>query len=86
MANDSEAKAMNLNEPFFILYLDVDGMSQQLIDEYTSQCSKTLSHQGIVSFVIPVRNQETKFECVLERFKRRSAEFRFYGRKNEQII
>ena len=86
MANDSEAKAMNLNEPFFILYLDVDGMSQQLIDEYTSQCSKTLSHQGIISFVIPVRNQETKFECVWKGSKEDPQNFDFMVEKMNKLF
>ena len=86
MANDFEAKAMNLDEPFFILYLNVDEMSQQLIDEYTSRCSATLEHQGIISFVIPVRNQETKFECVWKGSKESVRNFDFMVEKMNKLF
>lgn len=64
MANDIETEAVDLNEPFFCLYLDVSEYNAMTRFEYIEKCSEIISKAKIKCFIIPVENQETKFECV----------------------
>lgn len=72
-----QKEEINLDNPIFVYYLNVDGMSQQSIDDYISKTHEFWSFQNIVTWIVPRRDGETKIECVYDgRIKERGEELK----------
>lgn len=72
-----EKEEINLDNPIFVYYLNVDGMSHQSRDEYISKIQEFWSFQNIVTWIVPRREGETKIECVYDgRIKDRGEELK----------
>ena len=72
-----EKEEINLDNPIFVYYLNVDGMSHQSRDEYISKIHEFWSFQNIVTWIVPRREGETKIECVYDgRIKDRGEELK----------
>jgi hypothetical protein len=68
---------INLDNPIFVYYLNVDGMSHQSRDEYISKIQEFWSFQNIVTWIVPRSEGETKIECVYDgRIKDRGEELK----------
>ena len=68
---------INLDNPIFVYYINVDGMSNQSVDEYIYKIQKFWSFQNIVTWIVPRREGETKIECVYDgRIKERGEELK----------
>lgn len=72
-----QKEEINLDNPIFVYYLNVDGMSQYDINESTSKIHEFWSFQNIVTWIVPRREGETKIECVYDgRIKERGEELK----------
>lgn len=72
-----EKKKINLDNPIFVYYLNVDGMSPQSIAEQISKIQEIWFFQNIVTWIVPRRDGETKIECVYDgRIKERGEELK----------
>lgn len=72
-----EKKEINLDNPIFVYYLNVDGMSPQSIAEQIYKIQEIWSFQNIVTWIVPRRDGETKIECVYDgRIKERGEELK----------
>jgi hypothetical protein len=68
---------INLDNPIFVYYLNIDGMSNQSVDEYIYKIQEFWSFQNIVTWIVPRREGETKIECVYDgRIKERGEELK----------
>ena len=68
---------INLDNPIFVYYINVDGMSNQSVDEYIYKIQEFWSFQNIVTWIVPRREGETKIECVyVGRIKERGEELK----------
>jgi hypothetical protein len=68
---------INLDNPIFVYYINVDGMSNQSVDEYIYKIQEFWSFQNIVTWIVPRREGETKIECVYDgRIKERGEELK----------
>ena len=68
---------INLDNPIFVYYINVDGMSNQSVDEYIYKIQKFWSFQNIVTWIVPRREGETKIECVYDgRIKERGEDLK----------
>ncbi len=54
---------LNLENPIFILYIDVNGYSQMKAKEALEQAKNHFSFQNVTTWIIPV-NSETKVELI----------------------
>ena len=72
-----QKEEINLDNPIFVYYLNVDGMSHQSIAEHISKIHEFWSFQNIVTWIVPRREGETKIECVYDgRIKDRGEELK----------
>jgi hypothetical protein len=72
-----QKEEINLDNPIFVYYFNVDGMSHQSVDEYISKIQEFWSFQNIVTWIVPRREGETKIECVYDgRIKERGEELK----------
>ena len=72
-----QKEEINLDNPIFVYYLNVDGMSHQSIAEQISKIHEFWSFQNIVTWIVPRRDGETKIECVYDgRIKERGEEIK----------
>lgn len=55
---------LNLENPIIVLYLNVENLSRSQGEEKISQVSKMINYDNITTWVIPVRDQETKMEII----------------------
>ncbi len=68
---------INLDNPIFVYYINVDGMSNQTANELISQIQDTWRYSNVVTWVVPRREGETKIECVYDgRIRERSEELK----------
>ena len=68
-------KEINLDNPIFVYYLNVNGMTHQQIDEMTRRLNEVWSFDNVVTWIVPRREGETKIECVYDgRIKERGEE------------
>ena len=68
---------INLDNPIFVYYINVDGMSNQSVDECIYKIQEFWSFQNIVTWIVPRREGETKIECVYDgRIKERGEELK----------
>jgi hypothetical protein len=54
---------INLENPIFAFYLNIDGMSHQTAKQSLLEFKKSVTYTNITSWIIPTKN-ETKVECV----------------------
>jgi len=70
-------KEIDLDNPIFVYYLNVDGMPHQHVDEMTKRLNEVWSFDNVVTWIVPRREGETKIECVYDgRIKGRSDELK----------
>jgi hypothetical protein len=68
---------INLDNPIFVYYINVDGLSRQRADELIRQVKDTWSYSNIVTWIVPRDQGETKIECVYDgRIRERSEELK----------
>ena len=68
---------INLDNPIFVYYINVNGLSHQSANELISQVKDTWSYSNVVTWIVPRREGETKIECVYDgRIKERSEELK----------
>lgn len=72
-----QKEEINLDNPIFVYYLNVDGMSHYDIEAYVDKINKVWSFQNIITWVVPRREGETKIECIYDgRIKERGDELK----------
>lgn len=54
---------INLENPIFAFYINIDGMSRQGAQQSIEEFKNLVTYTNITSWIIPTRN-ETKVECV----------------------
>lgn len=68
-------KEIDLDNPIFVYYLNVNAMPHQQIDETIKRLNEAWSFDNVVTWIVPRREGETKIECVYDgRVKGRSDE------------
>jgi hypothetical protein len=70
---------IDLDNPIFVYYINVDGMPHQTANELINQVKEQWSYSNVTTWVVPRRIGETKIECVYDgsyngRIKERSTE------------
>ena len=86
-----EAPEVNLDNPIFVYYVNVNGLSRQKADEMLGQLSSMFTYKNVTTWIVPRNEGETKIECVYDgRVKERSEELVVSMKKaydnNEQKI
>lgn len=72
-----EEKEIDLDNPIFAYYINVDGLSRQSVDEQIQKMSDIFKYKNVTTWIIPRREGETKIECVYDgRIKERSEELK----------
>ena len=68
---------IDLDNPIFVYYINVDGMSHQHANELISNIQENWKFSNVVTWIVPRREGETKIECVYDgRVKERSEELK----------
>ena len=80
-------KEIDLDNPIFVYYLNVNGMTHQQVDEMTRRLNEVWSFDNVVNWIVPRREGETKIECVYDgRIKERGNELiELINELNEKI-
>lgn len=72
-----DKKEIDLDNPIFVYYLNINGMPHQQVDEMTRTLNEVWSFDNVVTWIVPRREGETKIECVYDgRVKGRSDELK----------
>ena len=73
-----EEKEIDLDNPIFAYYINVDGLSRQNAEEKIQKLSDIFKYKNITTWIVPITEGETKIECVYDgRIKERSEELTF---------
>ena len=68
---------IDLDNPIFVYYINVDGLPSQRVDELISSVRKNWEFSNVVTWIVPRREGETKIECVYDgRVRERSEELK----------
>lgn len=68
---------IDLDNPIFVYYINVDGMSHQHANELIANIQENWKFSNVVTWIVPRREGETKIECVYDgRVKERSEELK----------
>lgn len=68
---------IDLDNPIFVYYVNIDGMSQQHAQEVITNIHENWKFSNIVTWIVPRREGETKIECVYDgRVRERSEELK----------
>ncbi len=68
---------INLDNPIFVYYINVDGLTNQRADELINEVKDTWSYSNVVTWIVPRREGETKIDCVYDgRIRERSEELK----------
>jgi predicted CopG family antitoxin len=68
---------INLDNPIFVYYINVDGLSRQRAEELISQVKDQWSYSNVVTWIVPRQQGDTKIECVYDgRIRERSEELK----------
>ena len=78
---------INLDNPIFVYYINVNGLSHQSANELINQVKDTWSYSNVVTWIVPRQQGDTKIECVYDgRIKERSEELKeFIEEINEKV-
>ena len=55
---------LNLENPIFVVYLNVGEMTRQRADEKIAELSNYMSYQNITKWIIPIKNSDSKVELI----------------------
>jgi len=55
---------LDLNNPIFVLYINVHGMSRQRAEEAAAQMLKNINYDNITTWCIPIENQDSRIELI----------------------
>lgn len=55
---------LDLNNPIFVLYINVHGMSRQRAEEAAAQMLKNINYGNITTWCIPIENQDSRIELI----------------------
>jgi len=73
-----ENNELNLDNPIFVYYLNVDAWSHSRINEYLDNLKKTFSYTNVTTWIVPRTEGETKIECIYDgQIKDRTDELNF---------
>jgi len=68
---------IDLDNPIFVYYINVDGLSSQRANELIGEVKDQWSYSNVVTWIVPRREGETKIECVYDgRIRERSEELK----------
>ena len=68
---------IDLDNPIFVYYINVDGMSHQHANELIANIQENWKFSNVVTWIVPRREGETKIECVYDgHIKERSEELK----------
>lgn len=54
---------LNLENPIFVIYVNIDGLSRNNAVEKIAQCKEIYSYENVSTIVMPI-NHESKIECL----------------------
>ena len=57
---------LNLENPIFAFYINIDGSSRAKIEQDIRELSKSFGYSNVTTWFFPVRGQETKVECIYD--------------------
>ena len=73
----TEKPEIDLDNPIFVYYINIDGLPSQRVDELISGVKNNWNFSNVVTWIVPRREGETKIECVYDgRVKERSEELK----------
>jgi hypothetical protein len=55
---------VNLENPIFVFYINVDGMTRQRAKEQIAVLSEHMNYQNITKWIIPIKHGESKVELI----------------------
>ncbi len=61
-----DKKEIDLDNPIFVYYLNVNAMSHQQVNETVNRLNEAWSFDNLVTWIVPRREGETKIECVYD--------------------
>ena len=68
---------IDLDNPIFVYYINVNGMSPQKANEIINQVKDQWSYSNVVTWIVPRQQGDTKIECVYDgRVRERSEELK----------
>ena len=55
---------LNLENPIFVVYLNVDGISRARAEEQISDLSRYMSYENVTNWILPIKNGDSKLELI----------------------
>ena len=55
---------LNLENPIFVVYLNVDGISRARAEEQIADLSNYMSYQNITKWIVPIKNGDSRVELI----------------------
>lgn len=55
---------LNLENPIFVLYINVDGMTTARAKETIAQMLNNISYDNITTWCVPINNQDSRIELI----------------------
>jgi hypothetical protein len=72
-----EEKEIDLDNPIFVYYVNVHGLSRQSTEEQIQKLTDIFKYKNVTTWIVPRNEGETKIECVYDgRIKERSEELK----------
>lgn len=73
-----EEKEIDLDNPIFVYYVNVHGLSHDSVDRLLSEVKSAFNYKNVTIWIVPRSEGESKIECVYDgRIKERSEELKF---------
>ena len=63
---NEEVQELDLNNPIFVFYMSVEGMSRQRAEESAQAVMKQFGYSNITMWFIAIPKGETRIECVYD--------------------
>lgn len=55
---------LNLENPIFVVYMNVDGMSHSKAKEQIAVLSKYISYENVTNWILPIKNGDSRVELI----------------------
>jgi hypothetical protein len=55
---------VNLENPIFVFYINVDGMTRQRADEELAKLNAYMSYDNITKWIMPIKNGDSRVELI----------------------
>ena len=55
---------LNLENPIFVVYMSIDGMSPQKAEEQISDLSRYMSYENVTNWILPIKNGDSRVELI----------------------